>query len=138
MFIILPDLNVKIIAVEVTNNAVAKKKSLKKSRLVGIRSLTSAIPVRGSNQPTGSIKFLYPVVKILKFIFSLFHYRVCCKNIYSILTAKREGGGFSHSVLGTSNGPPQPNPIRVLLCSLNSRKTGKALLQSKSFEMLKW
>ena len=58
--------------------------------------------------------------------------------VYSILTAKREGGGFSHSVLGTSNGPPQPNPIRVLLCSLNSRKTGKALLQSKSFEMLKW
>ena len=74
MFIILPDLNVKIITVEVTNNAVAKKKSLKKSRLVGIRALTSAIPVRGSNQPTGSIKFLYPVVKIFEihiFIISL-------------------------------------------------------------------
>ena len=51
-----------------------KKKSLKKSRLVGIRSLTSAIPVRGSNQPTGSIKFLYPVVEIFEihiFIISL-------------------------------------------------------------------
>ena len=74
MFIILPDLNVKIIAVEVTNNAVAKKKGLKKSRLVGIRALTSVIPVRGSNQPTGSIKFLYPVVKIFEihiFIISL-------------------------------------------------------------------
>ena len=74
MFIILPDLNVKIITVEVTNNAVAKKKSLKKSRLVEIRALTSAIPVRGSNQPTGSIKFLYPIVKIFEihiFIISL-------------------------------------------------------------------
>lgn len=74
MFIILPDLNVKIITVEVTNNAAAKKKSLKKSRLVGIRALTSAIPVWGSNQPTGSIKFLYPVVKIFEihiFIISL-------------------------------------------------------------------
>lgn len=30
MFIILPDLNVKIIAVEVTNNAVAKKKQPEK------------------------------------------------------------------------------------------------------------
>jgi len=53
-----------------------------------------------------------------------------------VLTAKREGGGFSHSVLGTSIGPAHPKPIRDFVCSLNSRKIGKALSQSKSIKVL--
>lgn len=70
------------------------------------------------------------------FVHSMHFLRLPFKFTCPFLTPKTSGDGFSHSSLETWKGPPQPKPIKDLDCGQKSRKTGKALSQSKPMEML--
>ena len=77
-----------------------RKKSLKKFRLAEIGALTCAIPVQRFNQPTGSLalNFFIPPQLKKKFIYSLFHYGVCCKKYiqYSLQREKEVAFPIQH------------------------------------------